>query len=298
LEHHHSRYKFFQSTNSAPGTPQERDSQMPSLEDNAAEILMMPFGDLWMSLKKQRDAWNTVTESLSAVSAIDNAFMKDDEHKSLLAMPSVQEKLSDIISPLANNARELLNNSSDILVYPSFVGAWALIEAAFEDMIVTILTSDPKAPMILEENNIRPKQGLESKTQEWALDAIKRIESKVRVPGSVVKSHQAMLALFDIPLAYPDSYSELIEEMNQVRNCILHRNGVIDEKSASICPRLKEFQDRKIDKSDPIFKVYGAMLADYTFAWLTAVTRGPHLRNGLKEEARVPPIYPPDFGRR
>lgn len=270
---------------------------MPSLEENAAEILIKPFGDLWTSLKNQNDGWNTVLESLKAVSAIDNAFMKDDNCRLLLATPFIQENIYNIIFPLANNARELLNNSSDILVYPSFVGAWALIEAAFEDMMIKIIIHDPKTISILKKNNIRPKQELAPKTQEWALDAMKRIESKVRVQGSVVKTHQAILSLFDIPMVYPDGYSELIEEMNQARNCILHRNGVIDEKSASTCPRLKQFQGKKIDKSDPIFKIYGFMLADYTFAWLSAVIRGPHLRDGLKEEARVPPTYAPDFGR-
>lgn len=270
---------------------------MPLFEKSAADLLVNPFGDLWKSLKRQSDAWNTVNDSLRAIAAIDDAFYKDEQRELVLSIPAVQEKLSNLISPLANNARELLSSSSDILLYPSFVGAWALIEAAFEDMIVTIMMADPKTASILTENKIRTKQELEPNTQEWALDAIKKMERKVLVPGSVVKTHKALLALFDIPLAYPDSYAELIEEINQVRNCILHRNGVIDEKSATTCARLKQFQGKKMDKSDPIFKVYGTMLADYTLAWLTAVVRGPLLRNGLKEEARVPPIYDTDFGR-
>lgn len=270
---------------------------MQSLNDNAVEILISPFGDLWTSLHKQSEAWETVNTSLSTISEINQIFINAASGKTVPITSLLQEKLSALVSPLANRARDLLQNTPEVLVYPSFVGAWALAEAAFEDMIASILVSDPKSISILENSRIRPKQELEPRSQEWALDTIKRIESKVRVPGSVVKTHKAILALFDIPLAYPESYAELIEEMNQVRNCILHRNGSIDEKSASICPRLKQFIGKKMDSSDPLFKVYGVMLADYTFAWLRAVIQGPYLREGLKAEAKIPPTFTSDYGR-
>jgi hypothetical protein len=90
-----------------------------------------------------------------------------------------------------------------------------------------------------------------------------------------------ILAVFGVLLVYVDAKANKVEEINQIRNCILHRNGVIDKKAVTASPRLALYLDKRIPITDPIFIEFMPLLVDYSFALLSALVTSPCLRAGL-----------------
>lgn len=219
------------------------------LNKEPTELLISPFGNLWRALQEHNDAWGTVTTSLEVTAKLKNCLAPSDQHGPTGDADAALREVYASALQAGESAKNLTESKRDILVYPSFVGSWALLEAAFEDMICSILENESDSSALIKRHNINANPALTVGNRAWALDAFKRIESKFRVAGSVVKTHIAIFQFFDMPMAYPESYSELIEEINQIRNCILHRGGEIDAKAVTIAPRLKQYLGQKIPAS-------------------------------------------------
>lgn len=100
--------------------------------------------------------------------------------------------------------------------------------------------------------------------------------------------HKNCLQIFGVSLEFQAGKVNAIEEINQVRNCILHNNAVIDEKAARICTRLNAYLGIKIPVSDEIFIEGMDSFADYFLVWIAALMHSPYLNEGLLPNAKNP----------
>jgi hypothetical protein len=258
---------------------------------HAAEILVTPFKRIWESLADQGRA----TGANNAARAL--AMTLPERVGSIREMlAGIQpEGAMALIDELARNATKtrdavgpIFARNPEAFVYPSLVGQWSIVEAAVEDLGVRVLANDPAAVEKVQVLKVKLPKHETPDTDEYWRAVWKRLERQVG-SARVVPTHTALLAVFNIPLTYPENYKALIEEINQTRNCILHRNGVIDKKAAEVAPRLAQYLNRTIPFSDPIFGVTATMLADYTMALLWAVAHSQYLASGMKPEERSRP---------
>lgn len=254
--------------------------------ENPAATLISPFGKIWTDLAAQTNAWATIHKLLSQTIELPSRLTKACTDPASGAFPSL---LADA-QLLATDAIGLFASQHQTIVYPGLVGAWAIVEASFDDLILNVLKSDSKAIEKLSAAGIKITTSQPAGTDEWAEELYRRIENKAKTTskGYVVEIHRACFSTLGIPLEYPTDRSRAIEELNQVRNCILHHQGIIDNKAAAISPRLAQYLGVPIPPTDPLFSIALHMLHDYTTAWVAALIHSPYLSDALLPGVRNP----------
>src|SRR5438876_9143659 len=108
----------------------------------------------------------------------------------------------------------------DRYVYPGLVGAWAIVEAAFDDLMLAVLVNDPSVAATLVNHGIKTSSSHSVGSGAWAKELYQRVESgaKGRAKGFVVETHKVCFSVFGVAFEYPADRSRVIEELNQVRN--------------------------------------------------------------------------------
>ena len=262
------------------------------MPDHAA-TLILPFKKIWLDLAAQTRSWTTVQKlivraielpgqlgQLSTELATRNAELPGS-HFGVVQRTWEQ---------LAGDARELLLDQQNAMFYPALVGTWSIVEAAFDQVATQVIATDPQSADRLFEAGVKTTTDHVAGSDEWAEEMYARIEKRAKSvgKGSVVATHREVFACLGISFMYPDDRSRAIEELNQVRNCILHNQGVVDAKAARLCPRLAQYKGTPVPATDPVFAIATTMIQDYTLAWVAALLHGPLLSNGLKADAKNP----------
>ncbi len=261
--------------------------------ENPANVLISPFDKIWRGLAAQTNAWTTIrkliTHTIDLPSRLTNAAITPTEDHAGFVQGELLSLIADS-NLLAKEANVLLASQQQSVVYPSLVGAWAIIEAAFDDLMLAVLVNDRNADAKLSIAGIKTSSNQTVASMDWAEDVYRRIERKAKGSsnGLVVEIHRTCFGALGIELLYPADRSSVIEELNQVRNCILHGQGTIDRKAAAISPRLAQYVGSPMPSIDPLFAVALTMLHDYTTAWVAALVHSPYLSAGLKAGTKNP----------
>jgi len=254
---------------------------------NPASVLISPFDQIWRDLAAQTNAWTTIHKLLTHTIRLPPRLVEicKTSNESYIEPSLIAET-----QLLAEEALGLLASQQQAIFYPGLVGAWAIVEAAFDDLILTILVNDPNVMTKLAAAGIKSSGGQTVYSEAWADELYQRIENKAkgRAKGFVVEIHKACFSTLGIKLEYPLDRARVIEELNQVRNCILHHRGTVDNKAATISPRLAQYLGLPIPPTDPLFAVALTMLHDYTTAWVAALVHSPYLSDGLRAEVKNP----------
>jgi hypothetical protein len=264
--------------------------------ENVANLLISPFAETWKAMTVQANTWSVMLEALRFLPQ-HSARLKLNEYllsssPELFDFPSrLKEIISDVDGP-AVRAQVVITEGLDAIFFSSLVGAWAIFEASYEDVVVKILCNGAQITEILKEKKIKPYTKALVGSEEWARRIFKNMESRFsereskedsqsKKKNTIFEMQKEILAVFDVQLVYLDAKANKVEEINQIRNCILHRNGVIDKKAVTASPRLAQYLDKRIPITDPIFIEFMPLLVDYSFALLTALVTSPFLRAGL-----------------
>lgn len=261
--------------------------------EKATDILISPMEKIWSDLREQAEAWTTINNMLIQTTHLPARLSIIDKSLNTLDSFASIDELTTLMNEshaLALDAERLVSSSKHTIIYPGLVGAWAIIEAAFDDLIIKILLNDPEATNKLEGAGIKRIPNDSYKTEKWAKKTYLKMESKAKdqAKGFVVETHKKILEIFGIKLEFPNDRARTIEELNQVRNCILHNQGAIDEKAINVCPRLTKYLGMPIPATDPLFTIALHILLNYTIAWIAALMFSPYLRDGLLKTAKNP----------
>lgn len=261
--------------------------------ENASAILIDPFKNVLESLTSQLRPWGTIYNMINIC----------------IKLPSLNEEMQQVLNnyhiydepvgftgfkafslDLAKEANQLFSSHHQTLRYPYLVGLWSIMEVAFDELILRILINDPEASTKLHSADIRVKTIYDIGSKQWATDALKQLEKSAisNSGGRVFEIHKNCLNPFGIILEYPEIKREYIEEINQYRNCILHRQGVIDEKAIKICPKLTPLLGMPINLSDEHFNYLLELLPNYLLAWIAALMYSPYLKSSLLPETKNP----------
>jgi hypothetical protein len=260
---------------------------------DAAAVLISPFDGIWRALAAQANAWTTINKMLGQTIKLPLHLTAIGETLKTIGVNDCPGELFSLINEsqeLARDAIDLLSSQQQAIIYPGLVGSWAIVEAAFDDLILKILVNDPGVTNKLTTAGVKTAANHPVGTEPWAKELYKKVEAKAKdkAKGSVVEIHKACFSAFGIVLEYPADRARVIEEVNQARNCILHNQGMVDERAAKICPRLVPYLGSPIPPTDPLFSVALTMLIDYTTAWIAALIHSPYLRAGLLAGAKNP----------
>ena len=161
----------------------------------------------------------------------------------------------------------------------SLVGLWCVIETTVEDTVLLILehTSDVKS--MIANARLKVKGFPINSTDVSGFHKVySSLERQTRAGRTVAEGYQALLGVFGLSISLSQKNIETLAEINEVRNCILHRGGVIDARSAIASPSLTTLVGCQIHIDRKKYQSYYNAIAAFAQALLEAVTSSSYIK--------------------
>ena len=168
----------------------------------------------------------------------------------------------------------------------SVISMWGALETCVEDTVVAILTNDPSAAAALESVGLRQKRVGSNDEDRDLRKVYKALENKRRIAGNVIATFESVLCVFGLSADVPDNRETLLE-LNAVRNCLVHRGGIIDEKAVSEAPSLLVLKGTEIKIGSKDFLRYNEAVSAWVITLLKSIGQSPYVT------ATAPVTQPP-----
>lgn len=178
-----------------------------------------------------------------------------------------------------SKAKEHIDSNFSTVHRHSLIGLWCVVETAVEDSVMLILERSPQAEELLSHAGYRPSQspilGLE---REKLYRVYAGLEKQARDRGNIAVAWLDLLSALDVKFSISKDAISAIAEVNEVRNCILHRGGEIDERAASKAPGLKPLIGQKIEIGEKQYLRYYDALREFTINMINGVINSCHCK--------------------
>lgn len=178
-----------------------------------------------------------------------------------------------------DKAKEHIGNGFSTVHCHSLVGLWCAVETAIEDSIILILERSPQAEELLRNAGYRVKTSpLASLNEEQLRRVYSSLERQARDRGNIAEAWIDLLSALDVKFSLSAQNISAIAEANEVRNCILHRGGKIDDRAASKSPGLRPIVGQRIDVDEKRYFGYYDALGAFATAMIKGVTASCHCK--------------------
>ena len=152
---------------------------------------------------------------------------------------AINRLISEQRNGLGQWASELMAEDFDPINRHGIIGIWVAVEVAVEDTAVLILTKDTSVLQLVADVGVRLPQSLTSPlTETDARRVYKRLEAHSRKDRSVADGYRHLMSILRISFILPPEVINSLAEINYVRNCLLHRAGITDERASVEAPGL------------------------------------------------------------
>ena len=161
----------------------------------------------------------------------------------------------------------------------SLIGLWCVVETAIEDSIILILEKSLKAEEMLRKAGYKLKiSPIKDLDQSKLRRIYSDLEKQARDRGNVAEAWLSLLAALDVRFFVSEQAIASISEANEVRNCILHRGGEIDQRSASKVPALQPFVGQRIEMGEKQYLAYYHALGEFVTQMIDGVVESSHCK--------------------
>jgi hypothetical protein len=179
--------------------------------------------------------------------------------------------------PLANAAQDLINVDFHPINVHGIIGLWVAVEVAVEDTAVLILLNDPTALALVAAAGVKTSTNSDSPT-DAARRIFHRLERHSRRDRRVAEAYCHLLSILGISVAITPEIADVLSELNYVRNCLLHRAGIADEKVKTEAPHLDIAPGAPIRIPSARYLHYFDGVSKFAGALLTATVQSPYVR--------------------
>lgn len=160
-----------------------------------------------------------------------------------------------------------------ILHSHSLVAMWSYLESAIEEVGVRVVVGDVDAVRSIGMLGVVAPKGMgQPPTEEHARKLLRKAEDTLKDSswaGRVVALWSAM----GLDLAIDRAQQAMLDEVNELRNCLLHRAGVVDARAVEKAPGLAPALGKAFSVSEMYhLRAYGAF-SRAAVAMTTSVTR-------------------------
>jgi hypothetical protein len=133
------------------------------------------------------------------------------------------------------------------LHFTGVISLWTSLEVAVEDTAILILVKDQTIIPTLQASGLKLSKNVIAASNETdARRVYVQIERQLRGPDSKVAAFCRVLQNLGIAVHLPADVEAKIRELNYVRNCLLHRGGIVDELVSTEAPALNLAVDKSI----------------------------------------------------
>ena len=199
--------------------------------------------------------------------------------KVLSQQPSVQHALAELIrrqKSLEVWAKEVHDNSNHDINLPALINIWITLEALCEDLCVAIISHDASALKNLKQINAKIDEGMKI-TDESAREAYEQSLSKVKKHGLVHGFLTVFSALGFSPVLSATCVDRL-NELNYLRNCSLHRAGIVEPRKDKEAPSFPLAVGEKIVVTDQLFTRLYDSASEFLQSLIPSLTKSGHLK--------------------
>lgn len=163
--------------------------------------------------------------------------------KKLVELGEIESEVIEKWKPASEFAKEQVKNGFPLLYAHSLVAIWGSLESMIMDFLVSLINKNPN----IMENDIFKKIKI-SLAEFELLDKQERIYFIIREAERNLKlgfkqgveRFEAFFNLLGIGGAVDQKTKKILFELYHVRNLILHRSSIIDQKFIKACPWRKE----------------------------------------------------------
>jgi hypothetical protein len=162
-------------------------------------------------------------------------------------------------------AKEIRDNDYSVLHTHSLVSIWAALESAIENLILALILNDTQSLDRLRKFGVKKiDENLKNHdlTEDICLSIYKKLKDVTSVSYDIVQTMQNMLSAFNINVKCEIYKSELLEA-NAVRNVIVHRFGIVDEKSVKNSPSLAGYVGQPFTISNKKYLTYQSAIGKF-----------------------------------
>lgn len=197
------------------------------------------------------------------------------------AVRGIDELLKEAPS-LSGSAAKVRADDFAVLNSHTLIAVWGAVEVAIEDTVTMVLVNDSTALSAVSAAGIKTTAFEPPPlSEESARRLAGRMERQLRKDLRVGEFYIKVLGLFGIDVSCSRHVLSKLQEANSVRNCLLHRGGVIDDRAAKICAALRPLLGKQIVVSRGSYLNYYDAMSEF----LQAMSKG--VIAGIKQGARL-----------
>jgi len=180
---------------------------------------------------------------------------------------------------LAAWAKELLDADLHALHTSGVIALWASLEVAVEDTAVLILLRDPTAVPLVAGSGVKLPANLSSPLIEAdARRIFVRFDRLASGTRRVSEAYCQILETLGLSLDVDAITHDKLAELNYVRNCILHRGGIVDERVKTEAPGLGLESGAPVHIGQESYLAYFDAARIFAVALLGAAVKSRHIR--------------------
>jgi hypothetical protein len=192
-------------------------------------------------------------------------------------LPKIDELLAQAPA-LSRGAAELRENDYSVVNGHSMVGIWSAIEVAVEDTVVLILSKEASALSMVVNAGVKTASFEPGPvSEEDARRLFSRLERQPHGDLKIGEFYVHLLGIFGIRLNCSRHTLSKLEEINNVRNSILHRGGIIDDRAAQ-SGSLRPFLGKQFPVTQARYLEYFDAIGDFLKEMLNGVIASGYIR--------------------
>ncbi|WP_395703120.1 hypothetical protein [Aquabacterium sp.] len=177
-------------------------------------------------------------------------------------------------------SKEILNNDLHEVNVSGIISLWASLEVAVEDTATLVLQNDVQSLLDLIAIGVKPPKGAPSPLDETTARRVFARAEQVSRGNSrtIAEAYQHILVTIGVPMSVEPAVLEKLTELNYVRNCLLHRGGVVDEKVAQEAPKLGLTTGSQVHIGKQDYADYFDAVGDFAKKLLSGAMGSRHAR--------------------
>ena len=163
-------------------------------------------------------------------------------------------------------AKAEVENDFPLLHGLSVVGLWSWLEHYVKGLSALWIEHREDAAMASELHKLEIRYGdyMALAKSERAKYIIDLLEQKLSSPlKQGIDRFESILGVFDLSGPVPKTLKDQLFELQQVRNVVAHRNGVVDNRLVKKCPWLKVKNGQLVKISRDMVNAYGSASVEY-----------------------------------
>ncbi len=220
------------------GVPVE--SQKTSGADGNMKWAIEPFNELMDRTEHQGQLLHLSMKGISLLCAVPRVVEVLGEVDGREQEPSGRISIDQAKSEAAFAQREI-NEGFPLLHAFAALGLWSSLETAVRLFAVRWMQNQESAMQIepIQKIKVRICEYESLQGEDRFFYILERLEQEASIPQRLgVNRFEAVLQLFGLSGLVPDSVQRDLFELNQIRNCLMHRSGKADRRLMEACPWL------------------------------------------------------------